>query len=247
MLAGAGSVFYEHFGLPYNLGLLITMVAAYLLLLKGISSIMLVNTFVVPVMLLYTLSVVFITMQSPMAGNWLQLTSFEPPLKIFSYAFLYIAGNLALAQAVLVPVGSAVKDRSVLVMGGVIGGGGIGVMLLSGHFALSAHMPGIMQYEIPMGQTVMMLGKSIQLLVIFIIFAEIFTTLLSDVYGLTLQLQQHTGWNQAVLIGIVLMVSYLISQIGFSRLLSTLYPLFGMISLLWLALIVMNRTETKAP
>ncbi len=245
MLAGAGSVFDEHFGIPYNVGLILTMTLAYVLLLKGISSIMIVNSFVVPVMLIYTLTVVFVTLQSPMAGNWLLLTSYEPPLKMIAYAFLYIAGNLALAQAVLVPVGSAIKDRSVLVMGGVIGGSGIGVMLLSGHFALSAHMPGIMQYEIPMGQTVMMLGRSIQVIVLFIIFAEIFTTLLSDAYGLTLQLQQHTGWSQALLLGFVMIISYWISQVGFSRLLSTLYPLFGMISLLWLAMIIMKRTAPK--
>src|SRR5690606_16440366 len=53
MLAGAGSVFQEHIGLPYNVGLLLTMGAAFFLLLRGISSILAVNSFVVPVMLAY--------------------------------------------------------------------------------------------------------------------------------------------------------------------------------------------------
>src|SRR5690606_14288480 len=105
-----------------------------------------------------------------------------------------------------------------LYWGGMIGGGGIGFMLLAGHFALSAHMPGIMQYEIPMGQTVSILGSTIQMLVIFVIFAEIFTTLLSDVYGLTLQIKQYTRWSQPFLIALILLASYWISQIGFSRL-----------------------------
>lgn len=241
MLAGAGSVFHEQFGIPYNIGLAITMAAAFILLLRGISSILAVNFLVVPIMLFYTVIVIIITAQQPMSGNWLTLTSLESPIKMICYAFLYIAGNLALAQAVLVPVGSSISDRSVLYWGGIIGGFGIGFMLLAGHFALSAHMPGIMQYEIPMGYTVSVLGSTIQTLVIFIIFAEIFTTLLSDVYGLTLQIRQHTGWRQPTLIIVILIASFGISQIGFSKLLSILYPLFGLISLLWLSAIFLKK------
>lgn len=245
MLAGAGSVFHEQLGIPYQLGLALTMGLAYVLLIRGISSILTVNTIVVPIMLLYTIIVVIVTAHTPMANNWLLLTSIESPLKMIAYAFLYIAGNLALAQAVLVPVGASIADRAVLRWGGYLGGAGIGFMLLAGHYALSAHMPGIMQYEIPMGQTVAMLGYTIQLLVIFIIFAEIFTTLLSDVYGLTLQIRQHTGWNQPLLIALVLTASYFISLIGFSTLLSILYPLFGLISLLWLSMMFMKTSANK--
>lgn len=247
MLAGAGSVFHEHIGLPYNVGLLLTMAVAYILLLKGISSILAVNSFVVPIMLSYSLLVIFVTAQHPMSSAWLTLSVVESPLKIIAYAFLYIAGNLALAQAVLVPVGSSIEDRSVLYWGGWIGGCGIGFMLLTGHYALSAHMPGIMQFEIPMGQTVAILGSAVQLIVIFIIFAEIFTTLMSNVYGLTLQIRQHTGWSQPLLIGFVLFASYWISQIGFSRLLSVLYPFFGLISLLWLAMVFMRSSVITKP
>jgi len=245
MLAGAGSVFHEQLGIPYSIGLALTMGVAFILLLRGISSILAVNSLVVPFMLIYTVIVIIVTAQLPMSNNWLTLSSIESPLKMVSYAFLYIAGNLALAQAVLVPVGASIQDRSVLYWGGMIGGCGIGFMLLAGHFALSAHMPGIMQYEIPMGYTVSILGSTIQLLVVFVIFAEIFTTLLSDVYGLTLQIRQHTGWRQPPLIAMVLIASYFISQIGFSRLLSVLYPLFGLISLLWLAAIFLKKPISR--
>ena len=244
MLAGAGSVFHEQLGIPYQLGLALTMGLAYVLLIRGISSILTVNTIVVPIMLLYTIIVVIVTAHTPMANNWLLLTSIESPLKMIAYAFLYIAGNLALAQAVLVPVGASIADRAVLRWGG-FSAGRASALCCSPAYALSAHMPGIMQYEIPMGQTVAMLGYTIQLLVIFIIFAEIFTTLLSDVYGLTLQIRQHTGWNQPLLIALVLTASYFISLIGFSTLLSILYPLFGLISLLWLSMMFMKTSANK--
>jgi len=245
MLAGAGSVFHEQLGLSYNIGLALTMIATLLLLSRGISSIMAVNSLVVPVMLVYTVIVVIVTSTQPTAGSWLSLSSAESPLKMIAYAFLYVAGNLALAQAVLVPIGSRIQDRVVLHVGGWLGGLGIGFMLLAGHFALSAHMPGILRFEIPMGHTVAILGSTIQMLVLFVIFAEIFTTLLSDVYGLTLQIRQHTGWNPLLTIALILIACYFISQIGFSRLLSVLYPLFGLISLLWLAMIFMKKPASS--
>jgi len=241
MLAGAGSVFHEHLGLSYNLGLTLTMIAILLLLSRGISSIMAVNSLVVPIMLVYTVIIIVVTSAQPTAGSWLSLASAESPLKMVVYAFLYVAGNLANAQAVLVPLGSSIRDRSVLYWGGMIGGSGIGFMLLAGHFALSAHMPGILHFEIPMGHTVAVLGSTIQMLVMFVIFAEIFTTMLSDVYGLTLQIRQHTGWNLLLTIALILIACYFISQIGFSRLLSVLYPLFGLISLLWLAMMFVKQ------
>jgi uncharacterized membrane protein YkvI len=241
MLAGAGSVFHEHLGLSYNLGLALTMLAVLLLLSRGITSIMAVNSLVVPVMLVYTVIVIIVTSVQPTAGSWLTLSSTESPLKMIAYAFLYVAGNLALAQAVLVPVGSSIEDRAVLRWGGWLGGIGIGFMLLAGHFALSAHMPGILRFEIPMGHTVSVLGSTIQMLVLFVIFAEIFTTLLSDVYGLTLQIRQHTGWPALIIIAFILVACYFISQIGFRKLLSVLYPLFGLISLLWLAMMFMKK------
>jgi len=241
MLAGAGSVFQEQFGIAYNTGLALTMGVAFLLLLRGITSIMAVNSLVVPFMLTYTVLVVIITAKQPMSGNWLTLASVESPLKMVSYAFMYIAGNLALAQAVLVPIGSNTKDRTVLYRGGIIGGCGIGFMLLAGHFALSAHMPGVMRYEIPMGYTVSVLGSTVQILIVTVIFAEIFTTLLSNVYGLSLQIQRYILWRRPVLIAVILITCCAISQVGFSRLLSFLYPLFGLISLVWLAGIFMSK------
>jgi uncharacterized membrane protein YkvI len=238
MLAGAGSIFKEHLNLSYQFGLLFTLVLTYLVLLKGIDAILAVNSIVVPMILAFTVILVITTMKSPQAGNWITLESSFNLGKVWLSPFLYTAFNLALAQAVLVPIGSSIKTRSVLYWGGILGGIGIGIMLLAGHFALSAQMPGITQFEIPMGILLIDLGKTVQLLFLLIIFAEIFTTLIADVYGLTRQLEQKVKLNQQVIIIGILIISYAISQVGFKLLLSTLYPLFGVISLGWFVMML---------
>lgn len=241
MLAGAGSIFNEHLGISYQTGLLVTMVGCYLLLRKGMNAILTVNAIVVPIMLLFTVLIIVDTLRAPGADRWLVLGSDHSPWAAWASPVLYAAFNLSMAQAVLVPLGKEIGDRRTIVAGCWVGGIGIGFMLLAGHMALSAYMPGITQFAIPMGGIARELGQGIQWIYLFLIFAEIFTTLISNVYGLTLQLEERLGWSRRVIVAAVLLVCYVISQIGFGPLLSTLYPMFGMVSIGWLYLMIRKK------
>ncbi|SDC24863.1 Uncharacterized membrane protein YkvI [Paenibacillus sp. UNCCL117] len=247
MLAGGGSVLTEQLHIPYQAGLLVTLSAACLLLIRGMNAIMAVNSIVVPMMALFSLLNVWHASALPSAGNWLHLTTDFSPLRVWLSPFLYAAFNLAMAQAVLVPLGAAIKDRKVLLLGGLIGGATIGGMLLAAHIALSSQMPGIQQFDIPMGHLIGRAGGWLQGLFFLVIFGEIFTTLLANVYGLCLQLEQRLGIRYLIAMPLVLLTSYAGSQIGFKALVSSLYPLFGMLSMAWLVLLVFRRTDPLAP
>lgn len=243
MLAGAGSLFAEQFNFSYQSGLLLTLLAAYMVLTKGMKGILTINVIVVPFMITFSLVIIAVTWSHPHSGNWLQLPSDLTSWRLWLSPILYTAFNLAMAQAVLVPLGSAITNRSLLYWGGIVGGAGIGVMLMAAHYALSAQMPGIAQYEIPMGHIVHSLGSTVQLLFSAVIFSEIFTTLTADAYGLTLQLRQRTNWSSSRLTLLLLLACYLVSQLGFSNLLSTLYPLFGGVSLIWFLMLLRKRSQ----
>lgn len=242
MLAGAGSLFNEHLGFHYQTGLLITLFGCFLLVRKGMGAILAVNTVVVPIMLVFTVLIMMDTLSTPGADRWLLLGSDHSPWALWASPLLYVAFNLSLAQAVLVPLGARIKDRRVLIAGAWLGGIGIGFMLLVGHIALSLYMPGITQFAIPMGGIARQLGGTIQLIYLFLIFAEIFTTLIANIYGLSLQMREKLRWPRELLILAILAFCYAASQMGFGPLISTLYPLFGMFSLGWLILMMRKRT-----
>ncbi|WP_188533255.1 YkvI family membrane protein [Paenibacillus abyssi] len=244
MLAGAGSIFSEHLGVSYQSGLLVTLFACFFLLRKGLNAILTVNAIVVPIMLFFTVLVMIDTLKTPGSDRWLLLTSDYSPFAAWASPFLYTAFNLSMAQAVLVPLGAEIKDRKTIIVGAWIGGIGIGFMLLVGHIALSVHMPGITQFAIPMGGIARQLAQSVQWIYIFLIFSEIFTTLIADVYGLSLQLQEKLKWPRELIILLILLFCFLLSQVGFGVLLSTLYPIFGLISLGWLVLMI-RQQQTK--
>nr|WP_235948806.1 hypothetical protein [Paenibacillus glycinis] len=246
MLAGAGAIFSENWNISYQSGLLLTIAGCFLLLRKGMNAILTVNSIVVPVMLLFTVLIIIDTVHTPGSARWMVLSSDFSPFAVWASPFLYAAFNLAMAQAVLVPLGGEIEDRKAIVYGSWVGGIGIGFMLIAGHIALSVYMPGIQQFAIPMGGIARELGHGIQWIYIFLIFAEIFTTLIADIYGLTLQLQKRVKLSRTLLTTLTLGACYIASQIGFGPLLSTLYPIFGLISLGWLILLIRHKSPIRS-
>lgn len=244
MLAGGGSLFNEHFSLSYQTGLLLTLLFAYLVIARGLTAIVAVNSVVVPLMVLFCALVVSSTYGTPNSNRWLTLSSDHSLLTVWSAPFLYVSYNLVTAQAVLVPLGAAAGDRKTIVRGGLLGGVLITAMLLAGHYAMASQMPGITQFEIPMSRLIGKLGSGVQLLFVGVIFGEIFTTYVANIYGLTLQIRQRTGFPDKPVIIAILLGTYLIGQIGFSTLLATLYPLFGLFGLIWFVRMMTRRSRS---
>lgn len=244
MLAGAGSVFMEHLGLHYQTGLIITLVGTYLLLGRGMQAILQMNSIVVPMMLLLSLLMILSTVHHPGALRFITLTTDNNPFQVWLSPLLYTAFNLALAQAVLVPVGNQIRNRNTLKWGGITGGIGVGFMLMAAHFAMSAYMPGITQFEIPMGSIAFQLGWVVQSIYVSLIFMEIFTTFVADIYGMTLQLRQHISIHPRLITLTIMLLCYSLSQFGFSSLLSILYPIFGCMALFWAGKLLVNRWGT---
>jgi len=242
MLAGAGTVFSDHFGVPYQLGVLITALASFVVIRSGIEGIMTVNAWIVPLMLLFGSIVSAAGIATAERDIWPPSFSGNgESWRLWMSPLLYTSFNLALAQSVLVPAGAAVEDRSVLRWAGFVGGAGIGLLLVGCHLALSGHMPEVMRMEIPTAYLIRSLGKPVQLLFLLVIYCEIFTTLVADAYGVASQLSSRYRGGESAVLAAVLGAGCIIGQLGFSTLVKHLYPLFGAVSVSWLILIMLRR------
>ena len=239
MLSGTGSIFHEQLGLPYQAGILVTLLLTYFVIARGMSGILTVNSLVVPLMFLFTLLIGLDLLRNPDA-----VLSPAAPHDGWRWAiapFTYVAFNLAMALSVLVPLGSEMKAERLLTWGGFWGGIGLGGMLLVSHLAMAAQGAAIFQYEIPMAHIVRELGRTAQVLFLLVVYGEIFTTLIANVYGLARQFQQLLKWPEKPLILAILMTSFLISQFGFHTLVAYLYPAFGYVGLALLVMAALKR------
>lgn len=226
MLAGAGSVLEEKFGVPYLAGTVITAVTALLVLRKGLDQLMAVNSIVVPAMVLFSLLIL-------LDG---QAYSPLPAEKPAHYEFLwktvlYVSFNLAMAQSVLIPIGCSIREPVVLLRASVIGGTVLGFMLLVVHTAMLANWQEVIELDVPILFVTDRWNDWLQLFFVFVLFSEIFTTLISNVFGIGQQVRELLQIDEQRTYLLLFLASLVLCLIGYSELLMFLYPLFGYLGL----------------
>ncbi|MBD1380386.1 YkvI family membrane protein [Metabacillus arenae] len=236
MLSGAGAVFEEQLHLPKQLGIGITMALGLFVMINGVKGVYGVNIFVVPMLVLFSM-IVAVQAFSPQS---IFLTGEGPTYHWIVSAFSYGAFNLAMAQAVLVPLASEIDEEASLKTGGIIGGIVLTIILLGSHFALSS-LPTVMLDEIPMASVIKNSYITIYFVYVCVIYGEIFTSVIGNLYGLERQLSQLLKLKSSFIIGTILLISYFISQLGYGHLISILYPFYGYLSLGFLVLLLVKK------
>ena len=242
MLSGAGAVFKEQLNLPIKLGVIITILLTIAVMIFGVKGLFSVNIIVVPMLILFC---TILGIQSFSIEPLFMLPEEKSAsLRWVISAFSYAAFNLTMASAVLVPLASEINDEKVLRRGGMIGGILLTVILISSHFALST-LSNIMQYDIPMAEVMKTTILSLYFIYIAVIYGEIFTSVIGNLYGLEKQITSFVKIPRMVIICAILCIAAFISKIGYSSLISSLYPIFGYICLGMLALLMIKKVPRK--
>jgi uncharacterized membrane protein YkvI len=237
MLAGAGAVFKEQLGLSKNLGVFLTIFLSLVVMMVGTKGLFAVNTFVVPLMITFSLVLMSLSIRMPnFVGQLLFIPHADDGWKSVVAPFSYTAFNLFLAQAVLVPIATEIKDDWIIKWGGILGGTFLTLILIASHFTLIM-LPGLERYEIPMAIIMKNLASSFYWLFVMVIYGEIFTSVIGNVYGIERQLKQMMNIPMIASFTFIFSISYWISLFDYGKLLAYLYPLFGNVSLMFIALL----------
>jgi uncharacterized membrane protein YkvI len=245
MLAGAGAVFEEQLGLSKASGVIITIALSIIVMLVGIKALFAVNMFVVPLMITFSFILMVLSLRLP---HFIDQLLYIPYVKDGWTAviapFSYTAFNLSLAQAVLVPVAAEVKDERTIKRGGMLGGAALTIILITSHMTL-VMLPNFASYEIPMAIIMKSLVPGLYWIFVLVIYGEIFTSVIGNVFGLEKQIKQYIVLPKIVIVTGIFVVSYLLSLFEYSRLLSYLYPIFGYVSLLFIILLWMKPENDR--
>lgn len=245
MLSGAGAVFEEQIGLSKYMGIFITIGLSIIVMIMGTKGIFAVNTFVVPLMIGFSFLLLILSMRLPhFMEQVLYIPFAEDGWKAVVAPFSYSAMNLSLAQAVLVPIAAEIKEEQTIKWGGILGGIALTIILISSHLTL-VMLPELESYAIPMAVIMKTTAASFFWVYVFIIYGEIFTSVIGNVYGIERQMRKYISIPSILTITIIFTICAFISLIEYGVLLSYLYPLFGYISLLFIILLWMKPLEKK--
>lgn len=244
MLSGAGAVFEEQLGIPKWVGVFFTIGLAMIILHKGVKGLVGVNMVVVPMMILFSVVLFVGRLQSPD----FQVDLWGIPEEISYWdaivsPFLYSAFNLGLAQAVLIPLAYEVKDPKIIKGGGIVGGICLTIILLISHVSLLS-LPNMMAFDIPSAELMKSLAEPFYWIFIVVIYGEIFTSLVGNVFGLERQLVRVLNWKSIAIFAGIFLVVLLISMVQYRTLLSFLYPIFGYVCLLFLFLLAFKKPKS---
>jgi uncharacterized membrane protein YkvI len=240
MLSGAGAIFEEQLGLPKAVGVFLTIFLSFIVMLVGTKGLFAVNTFVVPVMITFSIILMVYSVQLPNFINQLLfIPHSEDGWKSVIAPFSYVALNLGLSQAVLVPIATEIKDDWTIKWGGILGGSALTIILIASHFTLIM-LPNLELYNIPMAIVMKNLAPFFYWIFVLVIYGEIFTSVIGNVFGLDRQLKRYLDIPTMVSVTLIFAVSYLISLVNYGTLLSYLYPLFGYICMIFFILLWMK-------
>jgi len=236
MLAGTGALLVQQLGLNPALGGAIMGVLTVLTVLRGLRGVIGAISMVVPFLLVAVVGVcVFVLLDGGLnlqawsggrsgsvapagfVGNWLWA------------AVLYGAYNILMSAAVLAPLGAEAADRRAIFRGGALGGIGLGAASLMIYLAISAGQSDVTGLEVPMLYLAGRISPVAEALFSLVLLAEVYTTAVGALYGLSARLTAGRRQDAAptrLIVGITC-AAFGASLLGFSNLVRYLYPLQG--------------------
>ena len=118
-------------------------------------------------------------------------------MKWITSPITYVALNLSLAQSVLVPLASEVRIEKPF-LGWDFRWCWTFFNFIIDHLAILS-VDRFYQYNIPMAEVIRRFNATFHFFFVLIIFGEVFTTLVGNVFGMTKQMQSITGWKNHIL------------------------------------------------
>lgn len=229
MIAGAGAMLSQQFGISSIWGNLIMSIATAITVLTGLNGVINSISFVVPFLIFAVLGVSITTVILPSSQN-IQVSTVNSSNLIQNWlwaAILYVSYNTILSVAILGPLGAKTADKKTIRNGAIIGGIGLGIGAIAINFAILKNITSIMNIEVPMAYIAGQISHFIQMVYVFVLLAEVYTTAVGSLFGFTARLEGIKYVNPKVLIIFVTLMAFISSQFGFSTLVKYLYPIIG--------------------
>lgn len=240
ILAGGGALLKQYFGLPKYIGIILMAILSLMTLLRDTKGLIAINSFIVPslcTIIIAVFTLYLIHYRDNMSLEFMKTVPVHKnmiiPYQWIISSFLYAGFNMLSCSGVLVPVSKEIKNKSAIIFGLIFGSLLLTLLGFLINSMLLVNIPDIFKYEIPLLHVASKFGPLMQVLLLLVIWCEMFSTEVSDIYsvGKTLEQKFNIPYKKAVVI--ILLIALPVSQIGFKNLITYLYPGFGIISLIF--------------
>jgi len=242
MLAGSGALFNQHFNINSNIGIYLMAFLCFLTLAFSIKGVSFVNKLMVPLMIIgiVLVGVVVIGKEKFIFSNYYGVNMTKTGNWITS-AILYVSYNTISSIVVLASLFPLINDEKQAIKGGILGGIGLGAMGLFILLPILILYNDVYSIEIPMIKAAQYLGSWGGYMYSIILWFAMFTTAIGNGLGCINKISSLVKENQLFVSAVFCIISIPFAKVGFSNLVSIIYPLFGYLGLFMLIFIIVNQ------
>jgi uncharacterized membrane protein YkvI len=246
MVAGLGNILMELSGIEYRYCIVISAIICLLAIMTNIKGIVAVSSFLSPFLVVGILFVgvyIIITKDTSVfsisnkvvrvTNNW-----------VFS-ALLYVSYNTILSTVMLSSVLPYLKTKRVGAWAGILGGGMLCLTVLILNFALYFFYPQSITSEMPVLSILQNNNQLLGNIYSVILILAMYTSAITSGYCLSERIAAKMNINYRVVAVVMCALVIPMSSMGFSSLISTLYPVFGYLGLFLVFVILLQFIKYK--
>ena len=231
MIAGFGAYFEQELGINSLIGSSALAIISFLVLMTSIKGVVKANEILVPILIIFVISIGLITL---MGVDFKNIGEYIVRTNMSNYiisAILYCSYNSILTLPVLITLKNYLKDKKQIAQISIVATL-ITIILSVIIFLLLTKVDiDITKLEMPAVYVVSNMFKIFRLVYGFIILGSIFTTAIS-LGSSFLQNTSKSRKSYTQIAVIMCITSVLVSKIGFSNLINSLYPIFGYLGII---------------
>ncbi|MDQ0257576.1 putative membrane protein YkvI [Evansella vedderi] len=234
MIAGGGATL-QAVHIPYWYGVIIISSLLVLLFVWGINGMTSMNAMIIPVLITFLVGTLFVFQWT--SGFSIQLDFGKQ--HNWPSAFTFTALNILPLVAVLSAIGNKIQHKGEMFIASLGSAIILGFISLLYNESLLKVAHDVMLYEIPLFAILKNYPYFMVLVMSGLLWAAIYTTAASGILGLCTRVYQYIKLPFWLLAMCLLLLMIPLTTIGFSKLISILYPLYGVLNLYILASILL--------
>lgn len=246
MVAGLGNILMELTGIEFRYCVVISAVACLLAIMTNIKGIITLSSILSPFLVVGILFVgVYILLTKDcsvfsisnkvvkVTDNW-----------VFS-SILYVSYNTILSTVMLSGVLPYLKTKRVSTWSGIIGGGMLCLTVIMVNLVLYFFYPHSITSEMPVLSLIQNNNEIIGNIYSIILILAMYTSAITSGYCLTERIKSKMNLNYRTVAVVLCALVIPMSSLGFSSLISTLYPVFGYLGLFLVFVILLQFIKSR--
>jgi uncharacterized membrane protein YkvI len=254
MLAGSGSIFAQQYGLPPLLGGVLMTVLVIATLCLNVRGIINLISVVMPFLLILVLAITTYSIYtSTTSSETLNQIAQDIPTISSSWpisnwifgAVLYASFNIAVGFPMLAVIGGMTSSQKFAGRGGALGGLGLGLLIFLLNIGLFANIDQLIGVEMPTLALAANISPTLAVVMSVSLICMIYSTAVGMFFAFGARFAAPETNRFKWLSAIFAIVGLGLSQVGFSKLIGTVYPMLGVVGLIMIVAIIVSWFRSR--